>query len=90
MAASRVFHADSTAAQSALPSLDAFFSYGFRPFFLAAAVYAVLVMGLWLVWIVTTAAVGSPDWLPLAGSPFAWHGHEMVFGFAAAAVRDFC
>ena len=65
------------------------FSYGFRPFFLAAAVYAALVMSLWLIWIVTTAAVGLQDWLPVAGSPFAWHGHEMVFGFAAAAVAGF-
>ncbi len=65
------------------------FSYGFRPFFLAAAVYAALVMSLWLIRIVTTAAVGLQDWLPVAGSPFAWHGHEMVFGFAAAAVAGF-
>ena len=69
--------------------LDALFSYGFRPFFLAAAVYAVLVMSLWLIWIATTAAVGLPDWLPVTGSPVAWHGHEMVFGFAAAAVAGF-
>ena len=65
------------------------FSYGFRPFFLAAAVYAVLVMSLWFIWIVTTVAVGLQDWLPVAGSPFAWHGHEMVYGFAAAAASGF-
>ena len=89
MAISRVLFPDSTTAHAARPSLDALFSYGFRPFFLAAAVYAALVMSLWLIWIVTTAAVGLQDWLPVAGSPFAWHGHEMVFGFAAAAVAGF-
>jgi uncharacterized protein involved in response to NO len=89
MTVARVFPSDSTTAHAARPSLDALFSYGFRPFFLAAAVYAALVMSLWLVWIVTTTAIGSVDWLPLAGSPFAWHGHEMVFGFAVAAVAGF-
>ena len=89
MTVSRVFFPDSTAAHNARPSLDALFSYGFRPFFLAAAVYAALVMSLWLIWIFTTAAVGLQDWMPVAGSPFGWHGHEMVFGFAGAAVAGF-
>lgn len=89
MTVSRVFLANSTAAQTARPSVDALFSYGFRPFFLAAAVYAALAMSIWLAWIVTTAAVGPQYWLPVAGSPVAWHAHEMVFGFAGAAVAGF-
>ena len=71
------------------PSLDAFFSYGFRPFFLGSALYAVLAMAVWIVWLATANAGGPQDWLPVAGSPFAWHAHEMVFGVAAAAVAGF-
>lgn len=69
--------------------MDAFFSYGFRPFFLGAAVYAALLMALWLVWLATVPPGFSADWLPISGSPYAWHAHEMVFGFAAAAVAGF-
>lgn len=67
------------------PSLEALFSYGFRPFFLGAAVYAVLAMAMWIAWIWTQ----EPAWTALRGTPFAWHAHEMVFGFAAAAVAGF-
>lgn len=68
------------------PSFEATFSYGFRPFFLGGAVYAVLVM---TAWIVVVAAGVQHDWLPIFGSPFAWHAHEMIFGFAAAAIGGF-
>ncbi len=54
------------------------FAAGFRLFFLAAGLYAALAMGLWLI-----AWHGA---LPL--SPL-WHGHEMIFGFAAAAIAGF-
>ena len=71
------------------PSFDAFFSYGFRPFFLGAAVYAVLAMLLWLGWIASVALGWPQGWLLVAGSPFAWHAHEIVFGFATAAIGGF-
>lgn len=71
------------------PSAGAFLSYGFRPFFLGAAVYAVVLMSVWLVWVASLAAGGAGDWLPVAGSPYAWHAHELVFGFAAAAIAGF-
>jgi uncharacterized protein involved in response to NO len=71
------------------PSFEAVFSYGFRPFFLGSAVYAVLAMTLWIAWIASGVAGLSQSWLPIAGSPFAWHAHEMVFGFAAAAIGGF-
>ena len=68
---------------------EAFFSYGFRPFFLGGSVYAVLLMSLWLA-VVATAATGAPDsWFPVLGSPVAWHAHELVFGFAAAGIAGF-
>lgn len=61
------------------------FSYGFRPFFLGAGVYALAVMALWLGWL----SMGMPGWAFLGEAPFAWHAHEMIFGFAAAAVGGF-
>lgn len=71
------------------PSLQAFFSYGFRPFFLGGAIFAAGLMAAWLTWLLTVVAAGWADWLPVAGSPFAWHAHEMVYGFAAAAIAGF-
>lgn len=60
-----------------------FFAAGFRPFFLFAAVDAAVMLPLWL-----AAWVGG---LPLgvAYTASVWHGHEMVFGFAGAAVGGF-
>lgn len=75
--------------QKPQPSLEAFFSYGFRPFFLAAGAFAALLMTVWLAWVWETATGGSGTWLPVAGSPYAWHAHEMVFGFATAAIAGF-
>jgi uncharacterized protein involved in response to NO len=74
---------------AARPSFEAVFSYGFRPFFLGAAVYAALAMAVWIVWIASAATGWSQNWLPVAGSAFAWHAHEMIFGFAAAAIGGF-
>ncbi|MDG4603760.1 MAG: NnrS family protein [Defluviicoccus sp.] len=51
---------------------------GHRLFFLAAALWASAAMPLWLI-----AIEGG---LPLTS---AWHGHEMLFGFAAAALAGF-
>jgi uncharacterized protein involved in response to NO len=61
----------------------AFFSYGFRPFFLSAGCYAPIVIVYWI-------GVLS-GWWPArtAASPIWWHGHEMVFGWAAAALCGF-
>lgn len=74
---------------TARPNLDAVFSYGFRPFFLGAGAYAALAMAGWIVWLAAAGAGWSQEWLPIAGSPFGWHAHEMVFGFAAAAIGGF-
>ena len=69
--------------------LDALFSYGFRPFFLGAAIYALLIMVVWLAWLGGQVSWGVPWALPIVGSPFAWHAHEMIFGFAIAAIAGF-
>ena len=66
-------------------SAHALFSYGFRPFFLGAGVYALIVMGIWIAWL----AMQMPGWTMFGSSPFAWHAHEMIFGFAAAALAGF-
>jgi len=61
----------------------AFFSYGFRPFFLAAGCYAPIVVVYWL-------GVLTGWWrAPTGVSPIWWHGHEMVFGWAVAAACGF-
>jgi len=61
----------------------ALFSYGFRPFFLLALGFAVLVIPLWLGFFSGV--------IPFHGnfSPLDWHIHEMLFGYAAAVIRGF-
>ena len=61
----------------------AILSAGFRPFFLAGAVWAAVAIPLWLVVYVGGAVV------PTLLQPLVWHAHEMVFGFAAAVVAGF-
>ena len=74
---------------STRPSFEALFSYGFRPFFLAAGVFAALLMSVWLIFVADLARGGSGTWLPVTGSPYAWHAHELIFGFAASAIAGF-
>ena len=57
------------------------FAFAFRPFFLLAGLQAGLSVLLWLA--VYFAA------LPAPAAPAVWHGHEMLFGFAAAVVAGF-
>lgn len=59
------------------------FSYGFRPFFLGAAAFAVVAMVLWIVALAAGVPVGG-DY-----GAVAWHGHEMLFGFGAAVLAGF-
>lgn len=59
------------------------FAYGFRPNFLAAGLAAGVLVPLW----VAALAFGLP--LEPRWSPMLWHGHEMLFGFVAAAIGGF-
>ena len=60
-----------------------FLSHGFRPFFFLAAAWGALALPLFL-------ASFTGLWLPpLALDPIAWHSHEMLFGFAGAALAGF-
>lgn len=56
---------------------------GFRSFFLAGALFALLAVALW-------AAVlhGAPG-LAVPGGMLAWHRHEMPFGFGLAIIAGF-
>jgi uncharacterized protein involved in response to NO len=59
------------------------FSYGFRPFFLVAAIFSPLAILLWLG--VFSGEVSSVSAYP----PNLWHGHEMLFGYAGAVMAGF-
>lgn len=67
------------------PFLSAFFSSGCRPFFLLAALHAVLVMILFLLWIGVHFAGADFIWMSIAVPAHIWHAHEMLFGFGIAA-----
>ncbi|QIL43381.1 NnrS family protein [Acidovorax sp. HDW3] len=58
---------------------------GFRPFYLVTALLACLSVPVWI------AAFLGHIQLPLAQplAPLLWHGHEMLFGFAAGVVAGF-
>ena len=58
-------------------------SFAFRPFFLLMALFGVVSM---LVWVFTMHGRG-PDILP--PNTVFWHSHEMLVGFALAAVAGF-
>lgn len=57
-------------------------AYGFRPFFLATAGWAIVTLSLWML-----ALAGlTPTWLAI---DLAWHQHEMIFGVFGAAIAGF-
>jgi uncharacterized protein involved in response to NO len=70
---------------SEIPSYQgpAFFSYGFRPFFLGAALFAGVAIP---AWILVLAGTGESTFLYPARD---WHVHEMVFGFLPAVITGF-
>ena len=61
----------------------ALFAYGFRPFFLAAGLWAAFGILLWL-----PQYLGLMT-LPTAFGPLDWHIHEMLYGYVAASVAGF-
>jgi uncharacterized protein involved in response to NO len=63
-----------------------FLSIGFRPFFLVAGIQAVFAMFAWITWLMLHS-VNAVILQPTISVPaHLWHGHEMVFGFAAAVI----
>ncbi len=57
-----------------------FLSYAFRPFFLMNGIFSILII---FIWVMTLHGKGLPTATPL------WHSHEMLIGFAMAAVAGF-
>lgn len=61
----------------------ALWSYGFRPFFLAAGVWALATIAIWVPWYLGLLA------LPSGFAPVDWHIHELLFGYVPAVVAGF-
>lgn len=59
------------------------FSYAFRPFFLLLVVQAIAMV---LFWSLTWSGIVPFDW---QRNPVYWQGHEMLNGFAGAAIGGF-
>ncbi|MGG2399575.1 NnrS family protein [Pseudomonas sp. SH1-B] len=57
---------------------------GFRAFFLAGALFALLAIALWAL---ALQGLASPSSIP--GGMLAWHRHEMPFGFGLAIIAGF-
>ncbi|TQV78529.1 NnrS family protein [Denitrobaculum tricleocarpae] len=72
-----------------ITALRTLFSEGFRIFFLAAGLYAVISVGLWVGWLGIHATGALVTEMPFAVPPHLWHAHEMVFGYAGAALGGF-
>lgn len=61
----------------------AILSYGFRPFFLGGAAWAVVTVLLWLPMLAGRLA------LPSAFSALEWHVHELLYGYVPAVIAGF-
>ncbi len=73
----------STAEQMRAWSGPTLLTYGFRPFFLGAGVWATIAMALWVPMLNGLVA------LPTAFDPVSWHAHEFLYGYLAAVVAGF-
>jgi uncharacterized protein involved in response to NO len=78
------YHAVQSSPQAGAYIMGQLFSFAFRPLFALAIIYALLSVGWWsLAW---------SGHLPLPtqwSNPIFWHAHEMLFGFAGAAIGGF-
>ncbi|NVO54739.1 NnrS family protein [Rhodobacteraceae bacterium B1Z28] len=62
---------------------------GFRVFFLFAGLYGLFAGGAWGLWLIMqTGAIPYQD-TTYSMAPSMWHGHEMIFGYATAALGGF-
>lgn len=66
------------------PSGSAFFSFGFRPFFFAGAVFAGVAIPVWILLFTGGYVATAPGF-----DPMRWHVHEMVFGYLGAILAGF-
>ena len=70
-------------------SIENFFSYGFRPFFLFAYLFAAFSTGAWLAWVGLPAMEAQVLCPAIVVPPHEWHAHEMLFGCALGAIAGF-
>ena len=64
--------------------MPAILALGFRPFFLGAAIFSMVSIGLW------TAVYAREIPLAFAGiTAFQWHAHEMIYGYGLAVIAGF-
>jgi uncharacterized protein involved in response to NO len=76
-------HLQQTPAAQPVSGGLSFLRMGFRPFYFGAALYAVVAMVSW-------QGIFFGQMTPASRlSPVLWHGHEMLFGFAAAVIVGF-
>ncbi len=61
----------------------AILSYGYRPFFLLAAIWAALTMALWV------PMMGGAMPAPGVFGPVDWHAHALLFGYSGAVIAGF-
>ena len=61
----------------------------YRIYFLAAGLYAVFALLVWEMWLGIHFAGGMVSKTPFAAAPHLWHAHEMIFGYASAALGGF-
>ena len=61
----------------------AFFSGGFRPFFLFASLFAIFAVTLWLLNLLGNDVINTRL------APVEWHKHEMLFGYTSAVIAGF-
>jgi uncharacterized protein involved in response to NO len=66
------------------PPGPAFFSFGFRPFFFAGAVFAGIAIPVWVGLFTGGVVAPAPGF-----DPMRWHAHEMVFGYLGAILAGF-
>lgn len=67
----------------AAPMPPALWTLAFRPFFLAASLWAAIGILLWVASLLTARTA------PSRFDPLSWHIHEMLFGFVPAAIAGF-
>ena len=85
----RLYHGESTSSgerpdmTASERKMDGFLSLGFRPFFLFAALWALLGMALWVPMLLGLIS------LPSAFDPVSWHAHEALFGYLGAVLAGF-
>lgn len=58
-------------------------TYGFRPFFFSAAIWAALAMAFWIL------MLSGHVVLPIAFDLVSWHAHAFLFGYLSAVIAGF-